>query len=271
MGWSREILGRSHEGREILGYSLPAQPGDKAPYPRPGGCLIIGGTHGDERATVALLETFRDNHPEGENFVADVYLLPCLNPDGFAKNQRYNHRQVDLNRNFETGWKRDSEQPAGAHPLSEIESRILQRLVLSLKPQCIVSLHWALAELDADGNQSLEWVQAMWSALNSEEQSVYRWRHSASESDLAEQGPPGSFGRWAGHALRYDQGGRPAMITLELPYTPFFQPRPATLPLDHFEQMQRYWDTHRAEYMDYVYPGVARMLHTVIRKAGRPE
>lgn len=56
------------------------------------------GIHGDEPAgPLAALQLLRDNQwPEH----AEIILLPCLNPIGFAKNRRENAQGLDLNRDY---------------------------------------------------------------------------------------------------------------------------------------------------------------------------
>lgn len=59
---------------------------------------ISTGIHGDEPAgPLAALQLLRDNKwPEH----AEIILLPCLNPIGFAKNTRENAQGIDLNRDY---------------------------------------------------------------------------------------------------------------------------------------------------------------------------
>src|SRR4051812_11172957 len=98
----RFSVGASIEGRElILGANFPAHDRDALAHPR--GTLLIGGTHGDERATVALLESFIDSRL-GAGLPAPIAVLSLHNPDGHAAGSRYNARGVDLNRNFPHRW-----------------------------------------------------------------------------------------------------------------------------------------------------------------------
>jgi predicted deacylase len=56
------------------------------------------GIHGDEPAgPLAALKLIRENHwPAG----AEIFLIPCLNPDGFVLNTRGNADSIDLNRDY---------------------------------------------------------------------------------------------------------------------------------------------------------------------------
>lgn len=59
---------------------------------------ISTGIHGDEPAgPLAALQLLRDdNWPD----TAEIILLPCLNPQGFAHNKRENLQGLDLNRDY---------------------------------------------------------------------------------------------------------------------------------------------------------------------------
>lgn len=59
---------------------------------------LSAGIHGDEPAgPLAALRLMRDNiWPDN----AEIVLLPCLNPFGFANNRRENRQGIDLNRDY---------------------------------------------------------------------------------------------------------------------------------------------------------------------------
>lgn len=113
-----------------------------SPAARP--VLIIGGVHGDEPEGVWLaryaLDWLKDT------LVACPWLLvPCLNPDGYQKNERVNGRGVDLNRNFPCdNWSDKFEKPRyfpGSGPGSEPETKALVELIQSEQPQLIIHCH----------------------------------------------------------------------------------------------------------------------------------
>lgn len=258
----RFAVGASVQGRElILHADFP--PADREALAGPSGTLLIGGTHGDERATVDLLEAFvaerMGSGPQGA-----VAVLSLHNPDGHALGTRYNARGIDLNRNFPHRWSPASEEPSGAGPLSEPEARALHDLIVERRPRKIVSLHWALSEIDADGPQSTALAEAMWNALSPEEKRPYRLRvhrHGAPPGGFC----PGSLGQWAGHHLAYPDGVRPAMVTLELPYHAGYQDRPEPLPGDHLEGVHALWRERPEEYLAAVGGPVLRMLEAACR------
>jgi murein peptide amidase A len=116
---------------------------------RPGGVLIVGGTHGDEPGSAALVRELavRIRCPaEGT-----LTIVPALNPDGLGLGERTNARGVDLNRNMPTHnwvpWPMH-----GPEPMSEPESRALYDLLLGVRPYFTISVHQAGVPLvDWDG------------------------------------------------------------------------------------------------------------------------
>jgi hypothetical protein len=256
--WFSWIAGRSVEGRDIVIRTNfdPAAP------PPANITLLIGGQHGDEPATVDLLESFEA--PEDE----PVAVLARANPDGLAAGTRTNARGVDPNRNCEFNWSASSVEPSGPRPWSEPESRAVRDFIVAFQPTKIVSLHWALAEIDADGAQSSSLAEAMWASLSPAQRLPYRLRVTAPgiarPLQCSDDECPGSLGQWCGFGLRYADGSAPAMITLELPYDPTL-PRPETLPADHLQTVHAAWQSDRAGYLAAVEPAVHAMLRAACR------
>ncbi len=165
--------------------------------------MVIATIHGNEAAGTPLVAAFSEwltTHPN-ELVGRQVVIIPVANPDGFAANERFNARGVDLNRNFPAGnWKEEKVEKVSLHghaPLSEPESRILMQLVSRYYPNRLVSIHQPLECVDYDGpGQPL--AEAMGAVCP-----------SLPVKKLG--GRPGSFGSFVGESL-----GRP-IITLELP------------------------------------------------------
>ena len=154
---ARSVLGRPLLGRDVV----PAHPELRI--------LILGGIHGDEMSSSALVfhwipmalgGTPGVSHPVHWRFI------PVLNPDGlFSKpSRRVNANGVDLNRNFptpnwnrdarvywETRTRRDPRRWPGSKALSEPESRFLLQQMETFKPNLIVSVHAPYGVLDFDG------------------------------------------------------------------------------------------------------------------------
>ncbi len=222
--------------------------------------LILGGIHGNEPATVHLLQEFLEPHLAALR--VPVVIVPLCNPDGHALDSRYNARGVDLNRNCGYQWAPGSLEPSGPAPWSEPETCALRDLILNLRPRHVVSLHWALGEIDADGIHSRGCAEAMWSALSQHEKSPYRLRvterlpvHSSDESAC-----PGSLGQWCGFSLEFAPGVRPSMVTLELPHDPEIPGRPAELPTEHLDTLRQRWSVDAEGYLEAVRGPVWKML-----------
>jgi hypothetical protein len=225
--------------------------------------LIVGGLHGDEKATVALVATFRETLVARQDVRSPLVMMPLANPDGFVANTRYNANGVDLNRNCEMSWDSESAEPSGSHPWSEPETRAIRDFITDYQPAKIVSLHWAMAEIDADGPQSTGLARCLWNAMTAEQRAPYRVRVTPSrvgDTPVQEGFCPGSFGQWCGYGVRYAGGLRPAMVTLELPYDPDAPMRPHPLPHEHLAQLHATWAKNPTAYLESVQPAVHRML-----------
>ncbi len=253
------------EGREQLVFQ---QIGSETSKRGGGRTLLIGGMHGDETATILLLDSFvKDHLPRLSD---SVMVLPLCNPDGRERRSRYNARGVDLNRNCGFNWSAESEEPSGPGPWSEPESVALRDLILEERPTKIISLHWALAEIDADGAQSTSLACAMWTALDEQEKRPYRLRVTElgrGQRRLQETyaACPGSLGQWCGYGLEYPDGTAPAMITLELPYDAALPSRPEELPPDHLLTLRESWDQDSDNYLRAVEGPVFKMLTAACR------
>jgi murein tripeptide amidase MpaA len=72
----------------------------------------------------------------------DLWLLPAINPDGVALNQRHNVNQVDLNRNFPYKWGLIAEpgnwEYSGPSAASEPETQAMVEFVKYLRPDMTV-------------------------------------------------------------------------------------------------------------------------------------
>lgn len=108
--------------------------------------LFIGGVHGDEPEGVKLAEEFlfwlqKNNN---QSFLPWI-LIPCLNVDGFAIQERTNAHGVDLNRNFPSpDWSHEAKAPRyypGPAAGSEPETQALIELIKNEKPLVIIHFH----------------------------------------------------------------------------------------------------------------------------------
>jgi len=149
----------SFSGYEVIGHSVLERPlevfrfgtGDHH-------YMIIAGIHGGyEWNTVALanelIELLKDEPgriPEDKT----LYILPNLNPDGYAKNLgpdgRANANNVDINRNWDSNWQANWYGSncwsmrfitAGDEPESEPETRALKNFLLDRRVEAVISYH----------------------------------------------------------------------------------------------------------------------------------
>ncbi len=248
----KRIVGTSVQNREIIALSNVnlSEPVSN------GLTLIIGGTHGDERATVPILEHFISDKLTAENITAPICVVPLLNPDGYHLNTRANANNVDINRNLPYNWREDSEELSGTEPLTEPESRAIFQFIQTQKPVIVASLHWALAEIDPDGAQSIELAQYMWDALAERDKKRFRLKLENNAGSEC----PGSLGQWCGYGLIYPDNTRPVMITLELPYTHDAEKDLFPLPPDNFSQVVSIWEKDEELYLGQIEPSVHDML-----------
>lgn len=131
--------------------------------------LVVGGIHGDELTSVAIVFRWIELLKQGTGEPAQYHwrVIPLLNPDGLLarpRPTRVNARGVDLNRNFPTdNWadeahhywsvstRRDPRRFPGVAPRSEPESSWLHYEITTFKPDVIISVHAPYSVLDFDG------------------------------------------------------------------------------------------------------------------------
>ena len=91
-GWSAEEI-YAQSGRSILALTRRAAKASKAKH-----LYISAGIHGDEPAgPLAVRRLVEENQWPSD---LNVSLCPCLNPQGFRLNQRFNDEGLDLNRQY---------------------------------------------------------------------------------------------------------------------------------------------------------------------------
>ena len=159
---STETIGKSVEGRSIFLHRF----GSGATH-----IVFVGGIHGGyEWNSVLLAYTFIDylkSHPEiiPKNLTIDI--IPSVNPDAvhkvtgtegrFAASDvstdkktleaaRFNAHNVDINRNFDCKWKKEStwrqkKVSAGSSAFSEPETRAITHYITTYKPVAAIFWH----------------------------------------------------------------------------------------------------------------------------------
>lgn len=163
--------------------------------------------------TILLVGVFHGEEPQG-NYLINKYMktdlshiknklviIPCLNPDGMAKNQRQNSNGIDLNRNFPTkNWKVTTRKEyfGGNEPASEIETKFMIDVLNCYKFDAILSIHAPFEIVNFDGPaQELA-------------EKISKITNYPSQGDIGYP-TPGSFGNYAGAERKIPT------ITLELP------------------------------------------------------
>ena len=131
------VLGQSVQGRDLVMTILRGGPES---------LLIIGGVHGNEQTSVdvasGLLELLRDQPELARG--KTVAIFPNSNPDGYARNSRYNANRIDVNRNFDATNFKPAMQAglrSGTAPLTEPESRAIVRAIEMIDPKLLISIH----------------------------------------------------------------------------------------------------------------------------------
>jgi protein MpaA len=133
------VIGHSVKGRAIRAYHL----GDPT---SPVKAVFIATMHGNEAQPAQILLNLRDGAPITG---ADIWVVPYLNRDGFARHRRQNARGVDLNRNFPVRWIRQGGAfYSGRRPKSEPETRAIMRFLREIQPAYVVSFHQPLDGVD---------------------------------------------------------------------------------------------------------------------------
>lgn len=143
---------KSSQGREICLYGLDVNA--KSPN-----LFVFGMFHGDEPEGGYIIERFMEELEKKTNIKSgfNLYLIPCLNPDGKALQIRENSNKVDLNRNYPTdNFLPESVNPhsgkaSAGSPASEIETQWVISLIEKFKPERILSIHSDLHLVDYDG------------------------------------------------------------------------------------------------------------------------
>lgn len=143
------LLGQHHiVGRSVRNRSIMTQVFGQGPDV----ILVMATIHGNEPAGTPLVRTLAQYIREHLEILngRTIVLLPVANPDGMAANTRHNANGVDLNRNFATANRINSER-FGRSALSEPEARVIKQLISQYAPDRIVTIHQPLACIDYDG------------------------------------------------------------------------------------------------------------------------
>lgn len=125
--------------------------------------VFLGVFHGDEPQGYAMLQHLMQELQQNPQWLQGktVYVMPRVNPDGYARKTRVNARQVDLNRNFPTRNFKSQEKGtryySGPQALSEPESKFVFQMLQPFLTKTyhgkvkIVSIHAPFGLINYDG------------------------------------------------------------------------------------------------------------------------
>ncbi|MFP4363916.1 MAG: M14 family zinc carboxypeptidase [Spirochaetia bacterium] len=152
-------FGSSYNGEDLLAYRIGNSGSGK---------LIVGGIHGGyEYNTVItvkhifwqLIEDFEETEEPEDT----VYIIPCLNPDGYSLEAdtlaaRMNGNGVDLNRNWNYNWSSTAEMgnrsvDPGSFPFSEPETQALRDFVQENEIHAVIIYHSAMGTIFAGADR----------------------------------------------------------------------------------------------------------------------
>lgn len=187
--------------RSVIGQSVEGKPIEMIRFgDGPSPVLIIAAIHGDEPTSRYVASQLLEQMSGAAR--ANLAIIPCANPDGLEADRRTNAHGVDLNRNFPAAnWKHThpGNNFGGSAPVSEPESAALARIIDTLKPRLIISIH----SMDHPCNNYDGPGESI--AQRMSQHNGYPVR------DTIGYPTPGSLGSWAGIDKKIP------IITLELP------------------------------------------------------
>jgi hypothetical protein len=142
---SYRVLGQSVEGRDLFYLVINATCQEKPPA-----FLGIGAHHGDEKSTSESVLATADyllrqagSSTEIKTLLGrySVYLLPIMNPDGFAANTRGNANGVDVNRDYSFPARDD------ANSFTQPETLLVKSLQDSVQFHSAITYHSGTLEV----------------------------------------------------------------------------------------------------------------------------
>ena len=130
--------------RRVIGTSVMGTPIEAVRLGTKGGVVIVvvGVIHGNEAAGLLIADALQQSAvPKG----IDLWIIPTMNPDGTALEQRGNANRVDLNRNFPYNWAKMGKpgywQYAGKSKASEPETKAVVAFMREIKPALGIWYH----------------------------------------------------------------------------------------------------------------------------------
>ena len=180
---SRVKVGESVKGRTIYAYQVGDPDASKV-------AVVIGQFHGEEKAGVDTARALMADTRTVEGI--SLWVIPTVNPDGYAVGTRANARGVDLNRNWGYKWVKTAKGRyySGSKAFSEPESRALRAFLADVDPRYVVGIHQPLYGVDSDGvkNRALQ-------------KRLIRYLSLPSKAFTCRTGCRGTMTQWFNHTL----------------------------------------------------------------------
>jgi len=198
------VIGSSVSGRNIVAYEKGNPNATRK-------VLVIGAQHGNEQNGTIICR-YIVNHV-AVSLAADVWIIPRMNPDGYAAHRRTNDNGVDLNRNFPTAdWQLSgfgTNQYSGPSPASEPETRAMMNFLSQLQPRFATSLHQPLNGI-GNAKKDPKFVQRLSNQLNL----PIGFSATDSPQTTSASSVHGTMNAW------YNPNFTGVMVTVELPKNP---------------------------------------------------
>lgn len=133
-----ETIGRSAEGRKIKAYRA-GQKGKPV-------VVVLATIHGDENYVHHVAEGLLVGRKiKG----VDLWVVPVVNPDGYARDRRWLKGGVDPNRNYPHRFRVQAH--SGPRAASARETRVMMKFLNRVDPKYVVSWHQPLHGVDSYG------------------------------------------------------------------------------------------------------------------------
>lgn len=180
---SRVKVGESVKGRTIYAYQVGDSDASKV-------AVVIGQFHGEEKAGVDTARALMADARTVEGI--SLWVIPTVNPDGYAAGTRANARGVDLNRNWGYKWVKTAKGRyySGPKAFSEPESKALKAFLADVDPRYVVGIHQPLYGVDSDGVKN--------TAL---QKRLIKYLKLPSKAFTCRTGCRGTMTQWVNHTL----------------------------------------------------------------------
>lgn len=203
-GGTKAILGKDQSGSyDIIKYIYAPKGYEKT-------VIITASVHGWETKGQKILYRLM-HHVINDNMSNLAYLkhkvrfivIPIANPWGVVNSNRLNSRGIDINRNFEYNWSKDTSTEKGTSPLSELETKYINETIKLYNDGNLLSIidihntnaytpaikeaHY-YASVPADGNTSRNFINELMEDIKPQGYTVSKVFNNSTLPSIANQG-----------------------------------------------------------------------------------